>query len=187
MDATNDAAAGAVLSTTEQMRRTIESLARGGKPSVFAVSTRALKGGSTDRIVSATPNQWLQVKCYASGGENKLHAHVHEDHTFVVLQGEVLFTGPRGEERRLTRNMGITIPKGNYYAFTVASDENLVMLRFASPDHAGDPLERIDMEGRSLDAFVEQADAVGTTRTPTEFDTFDLLVPGSPEPIRSKR
>ena len=187
MTATNEAAAGAVLSTTEQMRRTLEELARSGKPSIFSIATRALKGGSTDRIVSATPNQWLQVKCYASGGENKLHAHVHEDHTFVVLQGEVVFKGPRGEERRLARNMGITIPKGNYYSFTVASEENLVMLRFASPDHAGDPLERIDVDGRSLDAFVEQKEAVGRTRTPTELDTFDLFPPGIPEPGQPKR
>jgi mannose-6-phosphate isomerase-like protein (cupin superfamily) len=173
-------AAAEVLSSTEQMRRTLEDLARNGKPSVFSIATRALKGGSTDRILSATPNQWVQVKCYASGGENTLHAHVHEDHTFVVLQGEVLFKGPRGESKRLARNMGITIPKGNHYSFTVAGAENLVMLRFASPDHQGDPLARVDAQGRSLDAFVEQAEAVGKTRTPTEFDTHDLFEPGIP-------
>jgi mannose-6-phosphate isomerase-like protein (cupin superfamily) len=181
------AAPGAVLTTTEQMRRTLEDLARNDKPTTFSIRTRALKGGSTDRILSATANQWLQIKCYASGGENKLHTHLHEDHTFVVLQGEVVFQGPRGETRRLARNMGITIPRGNYYAFTVASEENLVMLRFASPDHHGDPLERVDAEGRSLDAYVEQAEAVGRTRTATEFDSHDLFPPGIAEAERSSR
>jgi mannose-6-phosphate isomerase-like protein (cupin superfamily) len=159
-----------LLSSTEQMRLTLKGLADNPKPNIFSLRTRALKSGSTDQIVSATPNQWVQIKCYASGGENALHAHVHEDHTFVLLQGQALFKGPRGEERLLGPNSGITIPKGNYYAFTVVGTENLVMLRFASPDHEGDPLARLDANGAPLDAFVEQREAVGKTRAPTVFD-----------------
>jgi mannose-6-phosphate isomerase-like protein (cupin superfamily) len=164
-----------ILSSTEQFRQTLRTLAAKTKPSLFSLRTRALKGGSTDKVLSATPNQWVQIKCYASGGENALHAHVHEDHTFIVLQGEALFKGPNGEQERLGRHKGITIPKGNFYSFNVVSSENLVMLRFASPDHLGDPLARIDPAGRDLDAFVEQAQAVGKTRTPTVFDTHDLF------------
>jgi mannose-6-phosphate isomerase-like protein (cupin superfamily) len=166
----------AILSSTEQFRHTLHTLAANTKPSLFSLRTRALKGGSTDQVLSATPNQWVQLKCYASGGENALHAHVHEDHTFIVLQGEAVFRGPKGEQERVGRWHGITIPKGNQYAFSVTSSENLVMLRLGSPDHAGDPLARIDADGRPLDAFVEQAEAVGKTRTPTVFDTHDLLV-----------
>jgi mannose-6-phosphate isomerase-like protein (cupin superfamily) len=164
-----------ILSSTEQFRQTLHTLAGNTKPSLFSLRTRALKGGSTDKVLSATPNQWVQIKCYASGGENALHAHLHEDHTFIVLQGEALFKGPNGEEECLGRYKGITIPKGNHYSFNVTSAENLVLLRFASPDHLGDPLARVDAAGRDLDAFVEQAEAVGKTRTPTVFDTYDLL------------
>jgi mannose-6-phosphate isomerase-like protein (cupin superfamily) len=176
----NDAAsvvppAATILSSTEQFRATLRTFAENTKPSLFTLRTRALKGGSTDQVLSATPNQWVQIKCYASGGENALHAHLHEDHTFVVLQGEALFRGPHGEEVRLVRYRGITIPKGNYYSFNVVSSDNLVMLRFASPDHLGDPLARVDAQGRDLDAFVEQAEALGKTRTPTVFDAFDLF------------
>lgn len=164
-----------ILSSTEQFRQTLRTLAENTKPSLFSLRTRALKGGSTDQVLSATPNQWVQIKCYASGGENALHAHLHEDHTFIVLQGEALFCGPKGEREHLARYRGITIPKGNFYSFNVVSSENLVMLRFASPDHLGDPLARVDAAGRDLDAFVEQAEAVGKTRTPTVFDAFDLF------------
>jgi len=168
----------AILSSTEQMRRSLETLAHNDKPRVFDLSTRPLRSGSTDRMLAATRNQWLSVKCYASGGENTLHAHVHEDHTFVVLQGAARFVGPRGEQQVVGRNMGITIPKGNLYRFNVESSENLVMLRFGSPDHEGDPLARIDADGRVLDAFVEQAQAIGKTRAPTVFDDGVLFPPG---------
>lgn len=169
------ASAAEVLSSTEQMRETLKALGSHTKPSLFSIRTQALKSGSTDKILSATPNQWVQVKCYASGGENKLHTHLHEDHTFIVLQGEALFKGPNGETETLGRYMGITIPKGNFYSFNVTSAENLLMLRFASPDHEGDPLSRIDEKGRDLDAFIEQAEALGKTRTPTVFDSHFLL------------
>jgi hypothetical protein len=71
--------------------------------------------------------------------------------------------------------MGITITKGNQYAFNVTSAENLLLIRFGSPDHKGDPLARVDAEGRPLDAFKEQKAALGHTRTPTEFDFY--LIP----------
>jgi mannose-6-phosphate isomerase-like protein (cupin superfamily) len=164
-----------ILSSTEQTRNKLATLSANLKPTVFTVRSRALKGGSTDTIVAATPNQWVQIKCYASGGENALHAHTHEDHTFVVLQGEAAFTGPFGEHVKLEKYMGITIPKGNQYAFTVTSAENLLLIRFGSPDHQGDPLSRVDAEGRPLDAYKEQKEALGRTRTPTEFDSY--LIP----------
>jgi quercetin dioxygenase-like cupin family protein len=36
---------------------------------------------------------WVVLKTYAADGENGLHAHPSEDHTFVVLQGEAPFMG----------------------------------------------------------------------------------------------
>jgi mannose-6-phosphate isomerase-like protein (cupin superfamily) len=102
---------GEILASTEQTRHKLATLSANLKPTVFTVRSRALKGGSTDTIVAATPNQWVQIKCYASGGENTLHAHTHEDHTFIVLQGEAAFTGPFGESVKLESTWALRLPR----------------------------------------------------------------------------
>src|SRR4051812_27595996 len=56
-------------------------------PQVFTVTTPILKEGRTDYALAVTDRLQIVVKCYASGGENYLHAHTEEDHAFVVLQG----------------------------------------------------------------------------------------------------
>jgi len=49
---------------------------------------------------------WVVLKTYAADGENGLHAHPNEDHTFVVLQGEATFYGPNDETRTIARTKG---------------------------------------------------------------------------------
>ena len=143
-----------VIMSTRQGLDRMAKLAASRKPRVFSLRTRGLKSGGADTIVSATPSQWIWIKCYASGGENELHAHVHEDHTFICLQGEVVFRGPKGEKLSVRRHEGFTIPAGNVYSFEVASKENLVLLRIGSPTGTGDPGFRVDEHGKALDAFV---------------------------------
>jgi len=166
-----------VITSTEHGLKVMEELAKNHKPSIFSLRTHALKSGRTDAIVSATDSQWIWIKCYASGGENALHAHVHEDHTFIVLQGRALFRGPHGEEKLLTANQGITIPAGNIYCFEVVSKENLVMLRIGSPTGTGDPGDRIDEKGRPMDAFVEAKTTLATSMAQPEFDDVYLFEP----------
>jgi len=161
-----------VISSTDEGLNVMDALSKIRKPSIFSLRTRALKSGRTDTVVSATQSQWIWLKCYASGGENALHAHTHEDHTFVVLQGTARFRGPHGEEKCVTANQGVTIPAGNVYCFEVVSKENLVMLRIGSPTGTGDPGERTDENGQPLDAFVEAKTTLARNMAQPEFDNF---------------
>jgi len=164
----NPSAREPVTSTTHGLK-IMEELSRKKKPYTFSLKTRALASGRTDSILASTPSQWIWMKCYASGGENALHAHAHEDHTFIILQGEALFRGPNGEELRLGANHGLTIPAGNVYCFEVVSQENLLMLRIGSPTGTGDPGYRVDAEGQPLDAFNEAKESLAPTMSTPQY------------------
>ena len=160
------------ITSTQHGLAVMKELSRNQNRSFFSLRTRALKSGRTDTVVAATPSQWIWVKCYASGGENALHAHTHEDHTFIVLQGAALFRGPHGEEKCVTTNQGVTIPAGKAYSFEVTSRENLLMLRVGSPTGTGDPCDRTDAKGSPLDAFVEARTTLSKNMAVPQFDDF---------------
>jgi len=84
-------------------------------PTVFSLKGQMLAQGRTDSVLAATDDLTIRLKVYASGGENELHAHPHEDHSFMILQGSARFFGPDGEEIELGENEGIMLPKGNLY------------------------------------------------------------------------
>ena len=64
---------------------------------------------------------WVVLKISAADGENGLHPHPNEDHTFVVLQGEAKFYRPNDETRTIGKNEGVLLPHGTFYWFK--SDE----------------------------------------------------------------
>ena len=87
----------------------------------------------------------MKIRVYApSEGENAMHAHHNQEHSFVVLQGLARFYGPRGEVWELGRNEGIMLPEGTYYCFENPGKDPLVVIRIASmmPDK-GDPEIRL--------------------------------------------
>lgn len=107
------------------------------KPEFFTMRAQLLDAGNTETPLAVGEHLWLKIKVYAKGGENKLHAHPYQDHSFIVLDGRARFHGPRGEERELARNDGIFLPAGSFYWFETISDEPLVLLRagaVAAPD-----------------------------------------------------
>ena len=157
------------VTSTAHGLKIMKTLSQKKKPYTFSLKTRALESGRTDAILASTRSQWIWLKCYASGGENALHAHVHEDHTFIILQGEALFKGPTGEELRLGANRGLTIPAGNAYCFEVVSTENLLMLRIGSPTGTGDPGYRVDASGQPLDAFEEAKTTLASEMSEPKF------------------
>lgn len=95
-----------------------------------------LSAGSTTDLVARTSSLWVQVKVYADGGENGLHAHSTEDHVFVVLDGEATFFDETGAETVVSRNDGVLLPRKVLYRFRSSGGTNLVMLRIGAP--AGD-------------------------------------------------
>jgi mannose-6-phosphate isomerase-like protein (cupin superfamily) len=88
-----------------------------------------LAEGSSMRLLAETPEFWMHLKIYSTGGENGLHAHVDEDHAFVVLQGQATYVDGDGAEHVVNPYEGVLVPKGALYRFQSSGDENLVLLR----------------------------------------------------------
>ena len=117
------------------------------KPSFFSIRPQLLDAGNTEEPLAVGEHLWVKIKVYAKGGENKLHAHPHQDHSFIVLDGRARFHGPRGENRELGRNDGILLPAGSYYWFETISEEPLVILRLGATTGGGHPDTRIMDDG----------------------------------------
>jgi mannose-6-phosphate isomerase-like protein (cupin superfamily) len=127
------------------------AMAENTKPSVFTLRAQLLDQGRTDTVLAAAEDLIIRLKIYASGGENELHTHTGEDHSFIVLQGSARFFGPEGEEIELGAYEGIMLPRGSFYRFYATSKEPLVMIRAGSPSpRKQEPPHRLDIEGNEL-------------------------------------
>ncbi|MFM9884284.1 MAG: cupin domain-containing protein [Burkholderiales bacterium] len=140
--------------STQDLEATLNSQIKHGQPSFFRLGAMLPTQGRTDTPVAATENMTVVLKTYASCGENELHAHTNEDHTFVVLQGKATFYGPHGEERTIGQHEGVMLPHGTFYWFKATSEEPLVMLRVGGAAGEGtDRFERIGADGKLMDGF----------------------------------
>ena len=119
------------------------------KPEVYRLRTPLMQQGRSDITLAQTENMTVRIKCYAAGGENALHAHAAEDHTFVVLAGQARFWGPDGEIATLGRNEGIMLPRGAYYRFESCADEPLVLLRVGAKLGTAE-VPRMTLDGRPI-------------------------------------
>ncbi len=120
------------------------------KPSFFTMRARRLSQGSTEEPLAVGKHLWLKIKVYGKGGENKLHSHTNQEHSFIVLEGKACFHGPRGEKKTLGRNDGIMLPAGSYYWFESVGKEPLVLLRAGAYTDAGKPDLRVMPDGREV-------------------------------------
>ncbi len=120
---------------------------------VFDLKTQLLSGGKLTDVKCRTDMMTVAMKCHAEGGENSLHAHVREDHVFVVLQGEATFHIGRDEQEVvLHAHQGMLIPRGAYYRFESTGKENLVQLRVGAGVGGADLMNhRKDVRGEDLD------------------------------------
>jgi len=102
---------------------------------IFNLTTPYLLQGITSDERARSELLTVLIKVYASGGENRTHAHVHEDHSFIVLEGEATFHFGDDDNTRVVKPYeGVMLPKGTYYRFESTGQGNLVMLRVgASP------------------------------------------------------
>ena len=119
------------------------------EPQVFQLKTQLLSKGRSDYTLAKTDLMSVRIKCYAQGGENVLHSHPGEDHTFVILAGKAKFFGKDGEVGVFSRNQGILLPRGSFYKFQSCGDEPLVMLRVGAEKEKL-PVNRISVDGSSL-------------------------------------
>jgi mannose-6-phosphate isomerase-like protein (cupin superfamily) len=151
--ATNFELAKPALNVEEYADR-LKELAQESEPTLFALRAKLPTQGRADMPLAATETMSVILKAYASGGENEVHAHPYEDHTFIVLQGRARFFNHEKELGTLERNQGIMLPRGAYYMFEAGTEEPLVMLRVGATTEAGrDPNDRIDVDGAYFDAF----------------------------------
>jgi len=127
--------------------RTVTLQASATRAQTFNLTTPYLLRGITSDERARSELLTVLIKVYASGGENRMHAHVHEDHSFIVLEGEATFHFD-GEDniRVLKPHEGVMLPKGTFYRFESTGQQNLVMLRVgASPP--GSPKQAVYPEG----------------------------------------
>jgi len=93
-----------IAQSPEDLRNKVNTQIVEGKPTFFKLQAQLPKQGRTDTPLAASDKMWVVLKTYAADGENGLHAHPNEDHTFVVLQGEATFYGPNGETRMIGKS-----------------------------------------------------------------------------------
>lgn len=108
--------------------------------SVFDLAgTPLLSSGMTDSVVARSENLVGRVKVYAEGGENALHAHLQEEHVFLVLAGQATFYLGREEQPVVVeKHQGVLLPSRALYRFHSTGDENLVMFRVGTGKKGGD-------------------------------------------------
>lgn len=132
-------------------------------PQPFKLRARLPSQGRGSALLAATDRMWVNLKTYAEGGENTLHAHPNEDHLFIVLQGRAVFYGPDGESVTFSRNEGIMLPRGCSYYFHAEEGEALVLLRVGCVyDSDKAPWGRIGRDGKPLHAVSKENKAVET-------------------------
>lgn len=123
----------------------------------FKLRIQLLDEGSRSIMLTDTGNMKIKIRCYAAGGgENAMHAHHNQDHSFIVLEGQARFYGPQGEVRDLGRNDGIMLRSGCYYCFENSGSEPLIVLRIESITEDGiksgsDPNVRLGMHGQQIE------------------------------------
>ena len=118
----------------------------------YSMKVPLLTSGRTNQVLARTDTVEVRAKVYAAGGENALHTHLDEDHTFFVLDGQATFYGPDDTPTVVGRYEGLMIPAGAYYRFESTGDTNLVLLRFGADVEApeGAVAPRIGPDGLPL-------------------------------------
>jgi mannose-6-phosphate isomerase-like protein (cupin superfamily) len=95
----------------------------------FSLRTPYMKQGRITQLVAETGNMWIHTKINYEGGENEIHAHLDEDHAFIVLEGQMSVFDEKGNELKVEKYQGVMIPKGAYYRYLNTTKENLVVIR----------------------------------------------------------
>jgi mannose-6-phosphate isomerase-like protein (cupin superfamily) len=122
------------------------------EPDFFKLRIQLMDQGSFRHMLADTGNLKIKIRCYAANnGENAMHAHYHQDHSFIILDGQARFHFPDGSTRELNRNEGIMLPHGCYYCFENSGPDALVVLRIESiTAEGGDPEIRKGTQGQQI-------------------------------------
>lgn len=130
--------------------------------------TPLLSSGRSNQVVAHSDDMTVTVKVYAEGGENALHTHQSEDHSFFVLAGQATFH--LGKEDRVVvvnRYEGVLLPKGAFYRFESTGKENLVLYRVGAKRLGGD--DRLGVDGKPLPGGSKENHNIPPTPVPGKF------------------
>ena len=117
---------------------------------VYNMRTPYLAQGRTTDIRARTDLMTVTAKVYAEGGENAMHHHVHEDHTFFVLEGEATFHIETDDNEKVVgKYEGIMLPRFVNYWFASSGEGNLVMIRVGAL-HKGVANARLTPDGKDI-------------------------------------
>src|SRR6266508_4631808 len=123
------------------------------KAQLFSLKTPYMQQGRVTQLVAETPNMRIHTKINAEGGENELHTHLAEDHSFIVLEGEMTVFDEKGNEMVVKPYQGVLLPKGAYYRYLNTGDGNLVVLRIGAGvkgQQQGGQETRLGADGKPL-------------------------------------
>ena len=125
----------------------------GEKPDAALFNLRAplLSQGREDTTLAETDLLKLRLKVYAAGGENAMHFHQWEDHSFIVLQGQATFRiGSDDNIKVVNKFEGVMLPRQVPYWFLSSGGENLVMIRAGASTKYPSRAEKQAREARGM-------------------------------------
>ena len=129
------------------------------KTQKFSLRTPYMKQGRITQLVAETENMWIHTKINYEGGENEIHCHLDEDHSFIVLEGQMSVFDEKGNEIKVEKYQGVMIPKGAYYRYLNTGSENLVVIRVGAGikgQKQGGEEMRVRPDGKPLIALSEE-------------------------------
>ncbi|MGY9004817.1 MAG: cupin domain-containing protein [Alphaproteobacteria bacterium] len=131
------------------------------KPDVVNLRIPLVSDGHHKILLAETEHLTMRVHCYAPGiGENDMHAHIDEEHIFVVLDGEAQFSTLDGPLAITKKNQAIVLPKGCFYGFSNPSkDTPLVLLRIGAGADAILSGKRISPNGEPVPGRAQKTGA----------------------------
>jgi mannose-6-phosphate isomerase-like protein (cupin superfamily) len=105
---------------------------------VFSFLNDEIRSGKGDLVLPGSDRLSGVIKRYAEGGENKMHCHPTEDHTFYVLEGEATFHIDDDENVVLAGQYdAVYLPKATNYWFHSSGSTKLIMIRVGT-EHGSD-------------------------------------------------
>ena len=129
------------------------------KTQKFSLRTPYMKQGRITQLVAETENMWIHTKINYENNKNEIHTHLDEDHSFIVLEGQMSVFDEQGNEIKVEKHQGVMIPKGAYYRYLNTGPENLVVIRVGAgikgKSQGGEDM-RVRPDGKPLIASSEE-------------------------------
>jgi mannose-6-phosphate isomerase-like protein (cupin superfamily) len=122
------------------------------RPQPIDLRIPLLSAGMSRDLLCEGENSTFRIHCYSTGMGEKhgFHAHVKEEHLFIVLHGQAVFSSLDGRLPPVGPNKGIWLPKGCFYEFVNPGPEPLVVLRFGAQASDLAKMSRVTPEGEPI-------------------------------------